>query len=347
MKAGCCRMITIREVAEAAKVSRSTVSRVINDAHNVSPEARRLVLDTIKALGYSPNNAARSLAKRKTNAIGVVVNNLHDPFFHDLIKGFEQGAAETSYSVVFCSAFGGDVESKERYVQYLANGVTDGIILYGSYLSDEKIVNSLAETGFHYVLIENDIAGFNTNSLLIDNVGGAEKAVNYLVSLGHKSIAHISGNPNKKVTIDRFNGYLNAMHKNAIEIQQDYIQYTTTNYSSGYEKMEKLISLGERRPTAIFCSDDAIASYAIRAAQDLKLRVPEDISVMGFDNQKILPDLYRGPAITTVAQPLYQIGLDSIRMLTELLESKLKGKKIRKMYTTDIVIKESVAPPCK
>jgi len=339
-------MVTIREVAEAANVSSSTVSRVINNAHNVSPEARKLILDTIKVLGYSPNNAARSLAKRKTNAIGVVVNNLHDPFFHDLIKGFEKGAADTSYNVVFCSAFGGDIESKERYVQYLSNGVTDGIILYGSYLSDDKIVSSLAETGFHYVLIENDFTGFNTNSLLIDNVGGAEKAVNYLISLGHKSIAHISGNPNKKVTIDRFNGYLKAMHKNAIEIQQDHIQYTTTDYSSGYEKMEKLIHLGERRPSAIFCSDDAIASYAIRAALDLNLRVPKDISVMGFDNQKILPDLYRGPAITSVAQPLYQIGVDSIRLLTELLENKINEGKIRKMYSTDIIIKESVAPPC-
>lgn len=340
-------MVTIREVAEAANVSRSTVSRVLNNAPNVSPEAKRIVLDAIKALGYSPNNAARSLAKRKTNAIGVVVNNLHDPFFHDLIKGFEAGAAETSYSVVFCSAYGGDVVSKERYVQYLANGVTDGIILYGSYISDEKIIRNLDETGFHYVLIENDTNGNNTNSLLIDNVGGAEKAVNYLVSLGHKAIAHISGNPNKKVTIDRFNGYLNAMHKNMLQIQDDYIQYTTTDYSSGYEKMKKLISLGERRPTAIFCSDDAIASYAIRAAQDFKLRIPEDISIMGFDNQKILPDFYRGPAITTVEQPLYKIGEDSIRLLTDLLENKLKDKKIRKTYTTKIVIKETVAPPCK
>ncbi len=340
-------MVTIREVAEAANVSRSTVSRVLNGASNVSPEAERTVLATIKSLGYSPNNAARSLAKRKTNAIGVVVNNLHDPFFHDLIKGFETGAAETSYSVVFCSAFGGDIISKERYVQYLANGVTDGVILYGSYLSDEKIIRNLDEIGFNYVLIENDAGGNNTNSLLIDNIGGAEKAVNYLASLGHKAIAHISGNPNKKVSIDRLNGYLNAMHKNMLKIQDEYLQYTTTDYSSGYEKMEKLIFLGDRRPTAVFCSDDAIASYAVKAAQDNHLHVPEDISIMGFDNQKILPDFYRGPAITTVEQPLYSIGVDSIRLLTDILENKLKDKKIRKTYATDIVIKESVTPPCR
>lgn len=341
------KAITINKIAEIANVSMSTVSRVINNAHNVSPETRMRVIKVIEEVGYSPNSAARSLAKRKSNAIGVVVNNLHDTFFHDIIKGFEQGAAETSYNVVFCSTLGADVAGKERYVRYLANGVTDGIILYGSYYSDENIIKYLSKINFRFVLIENYIEDFNTNSLLIDNVGGAEKAVDYLASLGHRLIAHISGNPNKKVTVDRFNGYLNSMHKNALEIQQDYIQYTTTDYASGYEKMKKLLLLGDNRPTAVFCSDDAIASYAIRAVQDLGLRIPEDISVMGFDNRKILPDSYRGPAITTVSQPLYEIGMDSIHILTKMLENKLKNGKIHKIYSTDIVIKESVAAPPK
>ncbi len=338
------RVVTIKKVAEMAGVSRSTVSRVINDEQNVSCKVKERVLHTIQELGYSPNNAARSLAKHKTNAIGVVVNNLHDPFFYDLIRGFEQGAAETSYNIVFCSALGGDVVGKERYVRYLSNGVTDGIILYGSYISDEHIINELSKTGFPYVLIENDFSNKNTNCMLIDNLDGAKDAVDYLASLHHTKIAHISGNPNKKVTIDRFNGYLESMHKNSLEIHENYIQHTTADYTSGYERMKTLLSLGENRPTAVFCSDDAIASFAIRAAMDLSFRVPEDISVMGFDNQKILPDNYRGPGITTVEQPLYQIGLDSICLLTKLLENKLTEKRIHNVYSTKIVIRDSVAP---
>ena len=338
-------MVTIKDVAECAKVSMATVSRVINNAYNVNPEIKERVKAAIQELGYTPNNAARVLAKRKTNAIGVIVNNLHDPFFYDLIKGFEQGAAETSYSVIFCSTLGGNAADKERYVSYLSSGVTDGIVLYGSYITDEKIIKRLAETNSVFILIENDIQGIEAHKLLIDNVNGAESAVDYLVSLGHKAIAHISGNPNKKVTVDRFNGYLNSMHKHSLTIEDGYIQYTTTDYKSGYDMMRNLMN-AEHRPTAVFCSDDAIASYAIRAAQDMGLTVPADVSVMGFDNQKLLPDGYRGPGITSMEQPLYEIGLDSIRTLTDLLnKGDEDDEKVRKIYSTRIILKDSVAAP--
>lgn len=336
-------MVTLKIVAEKAGVSPATVSRVINNSGYVSEDARRKVEKAIEILGYVPNNAARALAKKRTNAIGVVVNNLHDPFFHDLIKGFEDGATETSYNVVFCSTLGEDVAGKERYVKYLTNGVTDGIVLYGSYLSDESIINYLIDINFPLILIENEISGRNVNNLLIDNIGGAEDAVRYLISLGHKRIAHIVGNPNRKVNIDRMNGYINAMHKNAISIDSSHIKYITTGYASGYDKMKELM-LSDNRPTAVFCSDDAIASYAVRAAIDLGLKVPEDVSVMGFDNQTILPDGYRGPDITTMEQPLYRIGKDSICFLTEVLANDGCMQPIRKVYSTKIIIKETVGP---
>ncbi len=339
-------MITIKDVAKAANVSISTVSRVMNAADNVNPEISKRVWSEIRRLGYTPNNAARSLSRKSTNAIGVVVNNLHDPFFYNLIRGFEHGAAETNYSVVFCSAVSGDDKSKERYVRYLASGVTDGIILYGSYLSDEKIIEWLVDTNTDFVLIENNMESLHTNSLLIDNIGGAEKAVDYLYSQGHQLIAHISGNPNRKVSVDRFNGYLNSMHAHALDIKPDYIQYASSDYRSGYERMKTLLQL-ENRPTAVFCADDAIASFAVRAAVDSGLRVPEDISVMGFDNQMLLPDNYRGPGLTTMDQPLYEIGKDSIRIMTEVLErpETEKRNQIQKVYPTNIVIRDSVGAP--
>lgn len=334
-------LITLKVVAKEAGVSPATVSRVINNSGYVSQEAREKVEDAIKNLGYVPNNAARALAKKRTNAIGVIVNNLHDPFFHDLIKGFEEGAAETSYNVVFCSALGGDAAGKDRYVKYLTNGVADGVILYGSYLSDEPIINYLININFPLILIENKISGTNINNMLIDNIGGAEKAVNYLVSLGHERIGHIAGNPNRKVTVDRMNGYINAMHRNAINIAPEYIQYITAGYTSGYDKMKDLM-LSENRPTAVFCGDDAIACYAVLAAMDLGLKIPDDVSIMGFDNQTILPKGYKGPDITTVEQPLYEIGKDSILFLTEILASDGKMDTIKKVYSTEIVVKETV-----
>ena len=152
-------MATIRDIAREAGVSLATVSRVINHMDNVSDEARERVEAVIKRLGYNPNHAARSLATKKTNTIGVIVNNLHDPFFYDLIKGFEYGSRNTKYNVIFCSVLGGDVDMKERYIKYLTNGIVDGVILYGSYLSDVKVVHGLKDSNVNYVLIENDIQG--------------------------------------------------------------------------------------------------------------------------------------------------------------------------------------------
>lgn len=336
------KTISIKDVAREANVSPSTVSRVANGIDNVAPEMRKKVMEAIQRMGYSPNHAARSLVKQRTNAIGIIVNNLHDPFFYDLIRGFETGAQQTSYSVIFCSVLGGDVKSKEAYVRYLSNGVVDAVVLYGSYLSDGSVIRYLHENrSIEYVMIENDAPEVSCNKLLINNYGGAGNAVKYLIEKGHRDIAHICGNPNKKVTMERFNGYISAMQSAQMEVKEGYIQYTSEDYKSGYQKMNSLLELPDP-PSAVFCSDDAIASYAIRAALERGLRVPEDVSVMGFDNQTILPDHYKGPDITSVEQPLYQIGIDSIRLLSEHLNGAGDTEAVRKVYETRIVEKESV-----
>lgn len=336
---------TIKDVAELSRVSLATVSRVINGGKGVRPALYEKVNRAIAQLGYNPNRAAQTLAGRKTGSIGIVVNNLHDPFFYDLLRGFEDGAQETKYNVVFCSVSGNDAEGKAKYVKYLTNGVVDAVVLYGSYHSDEHLVNYLQkETTCDYVIIENDLPELNCNELLIDNLGGARQAVEFLHEQGHEKIAHICGNPNKKVTIDRMNGYLNTMHSLRLMIEPSYIQNTSSNYRSGYECMRRLMSL-EERPTAVFCSDDAIASFAVRAALDMGLSIPGDVSVMGFDNQAILPDKYRGPEITTVEQPLYIIGRDSVRLLTERLETKGEAELLKKTYPTKVIIKETVGAP--
>lgn len=191
-------------------------------------------------------------------------------------------------------------------------------------------------------MIENDVPSVDCNKFLIDNLGGARDAVNYLIEKGHKRIAHICGNPNKMVMMDRFNGYIQTMQESRLEVLDGYIQYISADYKSGYEKMKTLLELPVP-PSAVFCSDDAIASYAIKAAFDMGVRVPEDISVMGFDNQRILPDYYTGPAITSVEQPLYMIGMDSIRLLSERLNQAEPGEVVRRVYKTRIVEKETVS----
>ena len=335
------KIATIRDVATAAGVSLATVSRVINSPENVKEERRKLVEQAIEKLGYTPNQAARALVKRQTDTIGIIVNNLHDPFFHDLIRGFENGAQQTSYNVIFCSVMNGDVAVKEKYIRYLNNGVVDGVVLYGSYLSDTELTRYMGDEGnVKYLLIENDLPNLDCNKLLIDNVNGARTATQYLIDHGHTNIAHVCGNLNRRVMIDRFNGFVDCMRQNGLELREGSIQYTMADYRSGYNSMRTLLELTDR-PTAVFCSDDAIASFAVRAALDMGLRVPEDISVMGFDNQLILPEKYAGPEITSMEQPLFAIGCDSIRLLVDQLSGNIKSS-FKKIYQTKVVEKASV-----
>ena len=339
--------VTIKDLAKLSGVSLATVSRVINQKGYVSQELSAKVLRAVEETGYRPNQAARSLVQRRTDSIGVIVHNLHDPFFYDLLRGFEQAAAEISYNVLFASVLGGDTKSKEKYLQYLSGGVVDAVVMYGSYMSDEEMLRCASpSSSVDYMLIENDIQGFKCNKLLINNVQGAYSAVEYLMGKGHTDIAHICGDPNKKVTIDRLNGYLAAMRDKGLEVQDGYLQQLSADYRNGYARMKSLLAL-KNRPTAVFCSDDAIASYAVRAALDAGLRVPEDISIMGFDFQTNLPERYRGPDLTTVKQPLYQIGFDSITLLAGQLKKGRFDQPERKVYDTQIVEQETVCGPCR
>lgn len=331
---------SIKDVADLAGVSLATVSRVLNNPSVVRPEMTKRVKDAIHELDYTPNYAARSLVKKKTDTIGIIVSNLHDPFFHDLILGFETGARDTKYNILFGSVLDGDLKRKEQYLRYLNNGVVDGVILYGSYLSDKMLTKYLNNDSVRYLMIENDIPEAHVSKLLIDNENGAKNATDYLISGGFRKIACICGNPNVKVYIDRMNGYLGAMREAELTICDGYIQHASS-YSGAYECMKELLSL-PNRPDAVFCSDDARASFAIRAAMDSGLNVPADISVIGFDNQAILPGNYMGPSITSVEQPLFEIGKDSIRLLAELIDGKIPPEPVRRIYTTSIVEKESV-----
>lgn len=336
-------MVTIKEIAQQSGVSPATVSRVLTNNRPVQPELRERVMKVANTLGYVPNSAARALVNRRTNAIGVVVNNLHDPFFHDLIRGFEAGATETDYNVVFCSALRNEIQRKQRYVQYLSNGVVDGIILYSSYDFDEVLVRELHAKNFPFFLIESTVEGVQTNNLLIDNESGVYSAVRYLHRHGHRRIAYFSVKQKKKVCADRLEGYHKAMKDLCLDVPEAYIRYIEQEGLDGYAWMTELLALpDDKRPTAILCYSDAVACHVIRCAMEQGIRVPDDISVMGFDNQTILPDGYRGPAITSVSQPLYEIGFDSIILLSQLLRGERVGN-IIKNYQTSIAEKESVS----
>lgn len=337
-------MVTVKEVAEHAGVSPATVSRVINGAENVSLSIRERVQNSIKELGYFPNNAARSLVRRQAGSIAILMRNLHSPFFTDLIRGIEDEAFSVSRNVFFCS-LGKEQQYRDQYIQFLTNGVSDAIILYGSLFSDRPIIEHLCSVNFPFLLIENNFQSLPVNQFLVNNLEGARHGVEYLIRKKHTRIAHFMGDPNKKVNLERFNGYTQAMQNNGLIIRDDYLRSIFTDYDLAYKAAQELMRQPEHvRPTAIFCSSDRIAARAIMGILDMGYKVPEDMSVMGFDNQRLPDEDYTGPRITGIRQPLYEMGLESIRTIADILDGKIQ-QPVTKTYDTELVECETVCEP--
>ena len=333
------KTVSIKDVAKKAGVSLSTVSRVLNNTCIVSDELRDKVMNAVNSMDYVPNQAARSLVSSRTNTIGVIVNNMHDPFFYNLIKGFETGAQNVGYNVIFASVLGSSPDNKKKYIEYFSNGTVDGLILYGSRFDDNTLLKYLSGN-IKCVLIENDFRQDNCINLLVDNVGGMKSGVHYLYEKGFRKIAYISGNPSRKAMSDRLKGFFDGVCETHLDMSQCIVDYVLGENDEAYSLVKRLVIDGLKYD-AFFCADDAIASYAIKALEDSGYRVPEDVSVLGYDNREILPHGYRGKDITTIEQPLFQMGKDSIEILSDFLKNK-NQESFSKCYETRIVEKETV-----
>ncbi len=334
-------MVTIKDVAIKANVSPATVSRVLNNTGKISDETKDKVTKVIKELGYFPNNTARSLVKRESGCIAVVLRNMHSPYFLSLIDGFENSALKIDRKIIFCS-LGRDPQYRDSYIRFLTNGVADAIILYGPRQSDQSIIAHLQSVNFPLLLIENNYENNPVNQFIIDNYNGSRDAINYLVKHNHKKIAHFMGNPNKKVNLERFRGYIAAMEENNLQISDGFIFNVFGDESEAYKEAQKLVKIPlEERPTAIFCNNDRIAAHAIQGIIDAGFSVPNDISVIAFDNQRFYEFDYTGPTITTIAQPLFDLGHDSILHLNDILENR-NLPTISKTYKTFLVENQSV-----
>lgn len=335
-------MTTIKDVARHSGVSLTTVSRVVNGSAKVSPKTVAKVNQAIKELGYFPNNAARSLVKKQTDSIAILLRNIHDVYHSELLHGIEDASAKLGRNVIFCSP-GKEEKARDRYIEYLTNGISDAIILYGSLFTDKTMIDHLYHVNFPFLLIENNFQTLPVNQFLIDNFRGAKDAVEYLIQHNHRRIAHVMGNPNKKVVLERFSGYSETMQANGLLIRDSFIQNTLSDSSIPLPQFRDMMERPEQeRPTAIFCSNDKIAMQVITTLQTLGFSVPEDVSVIGFDNLKNYGVSYRGPRITSIQQPLYDMGYDSIISIDEILNGIITTP-ISKTYRTTLVEHETVA----
>ncbi len=307
-------MNNIFDIARMAGVSKTTVSRVINNQPGVREETRVKIQEAIKKLNYVPNHAARSLVSRKSGVIGVVLNEFNASVYLKLANYLEKYAALYNYNVVFCSS-NDNYESKSRYVQYFTGGAADGLILFGSDTRDRELVKKVLKTGFPLVLIENYFNDIKVNDVIIDNFTGAVNAVNYLVGLGHRKIAHITGNMNHKAALERLNGYIKALNENGIAYNKEYVIHTDSGEQSGCKSVDRLLRLKEP-PTAIFTFNDMQGYEVIQRASELGISVPRDFSVVGFDNiYDILRFIPSNIRLTSMKQPMEKVAEAAISLM--------------------------------
>ncbi|HLM03014.1 MAG TPA: LacI family DNA-binding transcriptional regulator [Pyrinomonadaceae bacterium] len=332
-------MSSIKEVAREAGVSTATVSHVINNTRYVSDEVRARVLKAIEQCRYYPNAHARSLASGKSKIIGLVISDIVNPFFPELVKAIEAAAFERGYDIVLSNT-NYDTGRTSHYVQRFIERKVAGVAVMTSEM-DKRLVDELALREVPVVFLDVGEPGLHMNNLRVDYDEGIEQAILHLVALGHRRIAFIGGNTNLRSSLRRLEAFRKTMRQ-LFPAAPELVFYGNFRIEGGQRAASEILA-AERRdlPTAVVCANDLTAIGAISEFEAAGLNVPRDISVVGFDN--IAFAALTKPALTTVNLPLNELGRRAIEVLIRSVEdSEQQGIEVR--IPTNLIIRQSTAP---
>ncbi|MBM7554937.1 catabolite control protein A [Thalassobacillus pellis] len=309
--------VTIYDVAREANVSMATVSRVVNGNPNVKPATRKKVLDAIERLGYRPNAVARGLASKKTTTVGVIIPDISSIFFAELARGIEDIATMYNYNIILSNS-DQNKEKEIHLINTMLGKQVDGLVFMGGKITDDHI-REFNNASVPVALAATIDETKSTPSVNINYEEAAFEATDLLLSHDNQTVAFISGPENTEVNNQKLAGFRRAMKEAGREVSEDLIVTGDYSYDSGIEAFEQLDEAGNL-PTAIFVASDEMALGVIHGAQDKGLKVPEDLEVFGFDNTR-LATMVR-PTLSTVVQPMYDIGAVSMRLLTKFMNKE-------------------------
>jgi DNA-binding LacI/PurR family transcriptional regulator len=313
---------TLEQVAALAGVSRATVSRVVNGSPKVSPVVRAQVERAVAKLGYVPNRAARALVTRRADSVALVVSEPHarffsEPFFAGMVRGVSAALAETGVQLVLLIAQG--LPDRGRVERYVVGGHVDGVLL-ASLHGDDPLPGALERAGVPAVLVGRPAGTAPASYVDADNRGGARKAVDHLAGLGRRRIATIAGPQDMGVGLDRLEGYREGLAAAGLAAADDLVEAGDFTEEGGAAAMERLLRRPGRPVDAVFAASDLMAAGALRALRAAGRRVPKDVAVVGFEDSAVAR--YAQPPLTTVRQPIEEMG----RQATRLLLAKVAGQ---------------------
>lgn len=333
-------MATIQEVARAAGVAPSTVSRYLNGQLRVSPATEARMLDAVRDLGYVPNAQARNLARRRSGVVGFVVPEISNPYFGAIADYVVDAVERHGLLVLLCSTRSQAVR-EASYIDLLASGAIDGMLYLGSFRSNERLAAAI-RGGLPVVVIDEPIADVpEVHTVVMDDYAGGYQAASYLVALGHRQIAFVSGPAELASVQERRRGYEDALRKGGIDPAEQLMLAGHFTEQFGMSALPRLLA-GPQPPTAAFVASDYIALGMLSAAETHGVRVPADLSVVGFDDIRF--SQYVRPRLTTIRSPLERLAQVGVELLFERLAGEDAGARTE-VLPVELIVRESAGPP--
>ncbi|MCG9693886.1 substrate-binding domain-containing protein [Vibrio sp. Isolate22] len=330
-------MATIKDVAKEAGVSIATTSRVINNAPHTSETAITAVKAAMEKLGYRPNANARALVSKSSNAIGVLVNDVSAPFFGSMIKAIDTVASEQEKQLLIGSGYH-DATKERNAINLLINSRCESLVVHSKGISDEELVK-LANEVPGLVLINRIVPDIENRCIALDNRRGSYIATEYLIKNGHKHIGYICSSHNIEDAHDRLAGYLDALKDNGIEPRDEYIEYGEPDELGGEQAMVNLMAKNTDI-TAIATYNDYMAAGCLALLQENGIRIPEDMSVIGFDDGHIARFIY--PRLTTIRYPIQVMANQAVKLSLQLASDEPKEQSEHKLFMPILVRRASV-----
>jgi LacI family transcriptional regulator len=333
-------VVTIKDVAREAKVSVGTASQALGDSPAVRESTRHRVLAVAKRLRYQPSALARGLVTRRTHTVGLLISDIANPFFIRAVRAVEDVAQEKGYNVILCNT-DEDPTKETQYLRVLVEKRVDGIIL-ATTAGSLQAVRDVRWRRIPLVLFDRELPGIATNVVKVDGVLGGRLGTEHLLGLGHRRIAIIHGPVVRSTGAERLQGYLLALRAAGVRPDPALIREGNFKQDSGRELARQLLDLSPR-PTALFCTNNLMTVGALQALGERGVRIPSDLSLVGYDDMEWWTLTH--PPLTTVGQPVYELGSEAMRLLLEEIEAKGRRRRQRVVLKPELLTRKSCGPP--